>query len=110
MSREIVITCTDRGRHGRVTVQRLKERESGGVEAERTYETRGEWSRSSTMDEISVTDRAVMLAPDPREDFDGRERWRLVCRKCGRDVVLSGEKVRLALAARVASLDISLVL
>lgn len=118
---DFTICCTDKGSHGRITIEVLKVRADGTLTQVRPRLAKAPWRAGSTVTGTfgaeTYSDAApahyVAMTDDAREDHAGRERWRFVCDKCGRDTVLTGGNLRKAvsglLATRRRSLDVSLL-
>lgn len=108
-TRRIKVMCTDRGQHAEVTLHRLSIH-ADHIDYLRFKEKRGPWGRnSSTPSGTSVTNAAIVPVDSPREDYQGRERWRFVCGRCRRDVVVTGDRLRRIAENGVSSVDISLI-
>jgi hypothetical protein len=104
------IVCTDRGQHGRVTIAELDRASDGQLTHRSSYTKRAPWVRGAESDGTAVTDRVVMPAENPRDDYEGLERWRFKCKRCRRDVILPPDKLHAAFdAPRVMAIDISLI-
>ena len=88
----VVVVCTDRGNHGQLELDQLR-RTATGVESFRLRRGAAPWPAGSKMtlpteggEQHQLGNRVAATAPDTREDYDGRAKWRFHCRVCGRDV------------------------
>jgi len=119
MTDTVVVVCTDRGNHGQMELDQLR-RTADGVVSLRVRQGAAPWPAGSKMtlpteggEQHRLGNRAAATAPDTREDYDGRTRWRFHCRVCGRDVPWNEESaikvVDACLAANRRVVDVSLM-
>lgn len=93
MNRRVRIICTDRGEHPPTFIGLIDVDDDGAV---REVLSRRQWRRGERQGRAAVgmTGFDVVPAVSMREDFDGRERWRLNCRRCAASAVMAGAEFR----------------
>lgn len=111
--RTISVFCTDRGvegpRHTKTDIDVLIV-ENGRVSEQRHRTERGAWQKGSKTEEgTSIADHTLTEGPSSRDDYDGREKWRFTCPRCGRAPQVTGDQMEQIVQLGVSGLDISLV-
>lgn len=115
MSAQIIIVCTDKGQHGRLELARLR-RTSAGVEHVRTRNAPTPGGPTATLrapgEAPSLLGATIpVAAPDVRDDFEGRQKFRFQCPVCLRDdkwgEATATHRVDALLAAGMSTVDIS---
>ena len=116
----IQVWCTDGRQHGRAELGAIRD-EDGVLQPVTTRQAPAPWPsdgkvranfEGEVVESVAPT-RIISMAPVVREDFEGAERWRFRCRRCGRDVPISGQRMRILfdgiLATPERGFDVSLI-
>lgn len=91
--------CTDRGRHGKRELVSLEYDAADNVLKQlRLRVGKGTPYAGAVVEPDGVEHTGTVMPPPSHrpsrhEDYEGRDRWRLVCSSCARDVVLRHERL-----------------